>query len=605
MKKRYNKKSPLKDLSTGLPDITNEKPNKTGGLPSQKDLEKEISDYLSEKYGGRIRVMSQMVFPWQARPDSTDQKKGTDSEKGPKIKFNLKPEELEAYLNRYVVRQDTAKAILATKICTHFNKIAYIQEKGKDPHSIGNIKNNIILIGPTGVGKTYLIKLIAAKLGVPFVKGDATKFSETGYVGGDIEDLVRDLVQEADGDLERAQYGIVYIDEIDKIASSHHISGPDVSRAGVQRALLKPLEETEVDIRVPHDPISQIEAIERYRRTGKREKQSLNTCGILFIMSGAFGGLSDIIKNRFRKKSIGFGADIDIQDEMEWLRHAKAQDLVEYGFESEFVGRIPVIAILKELSEQDLFEILCNPNSPVIMSKKQDFRAYEIDLKFEEDALRLLARQAYQEHTGARALVSVVERVLLPFEKKMPSINISFLVVTSNLVNDPERELQELLENLKDKARLRRYQAMLAEEKQILISRLEQEELPRWEDSKLKFTPKRLDLVAHLSLKEDLDFKEASERVQIWIGQIKSYEASFFRRCGLRINLEEDAVDSLLYSCLDDSSNLYTQCERLCNILEYGLTLIREKTAQDVFNISAEAVDNPELYINRLIRTCY
>ncbi|MCK4425258.1 MAG: AAA family ATPase [Deltaproteobacteria bacterium] len=605
MKKRYDKKSPLKDLSTGLPDIINEKPDKTVNLPSQKDLENEISDYLSKKYGGRIRVVSQMVFPWQAKPDSTDQKKGTDSEKGPKLSFNLKPEELEAYLNRYVVRQDMAKAILATKICTHFNKITYLQEKGKDPHSIGNIKNNIILIGPTGVGKTYFIKLIAAKLGLPFVKGDATKFSETGYVGGDIEDLVRDLVQEADGDLERAQYGIVYIDEIDKIASSHHISGPDVSRAGVQRALLKPLEETEVDIRVPHDPISQIEAIERYRKTGKREKQSLNTRSILFIVSGAFGGLSDIIKNRLRKKGIGFGAEIDTQDEMEWLRHVKPQDLVEYGFESEFVGRLPVIAILEELSEQDLFEILCNSNNPVIKSKKQDFRAYGIDLKFEEDALRIFAYQAYQECTGARALVSVVERALLPFEKKLPSISMSFLVVTSDMVNDPEGELQKLLKDLKDKARLKRYQAMLAEEKQILISRLEEEELPRWESSKLKLTPKRLDLVAHLSLKEDLDFREASERVQLWIEQIKSYEDSFFNRCGLRINLEEDAVDMLLYSCLDDSSNLYVQCERLCNILEYGLTLIREKTAQDVFNISAEAVDNPELYINRLIRTCY
>jgi len=194
---------------------------------------------------------------------------------------------------------------------------------------------------------------------------------------------------------------------------------------------------------------------------------------------------------------------------------------------------------------------------------------------------------------------------LLPFEKKLPSISVSFLVVTGNMVNDPEGELLKLLENLQDKARLKRYQAILAEEKQILISRLEQEESPRWENSKLRLTPDRLDLVAHLSLKEDLDFREASERVQLWIEQIKGYEDSFFNRCGLRINLDEDAVDKLLYSCADDSSNLYAQCERLCNILEYGLTLIREKTAQDVFNISAEAVDNPELYINRLIRTCY
>jgi endopeptidase Clp ATP-binding regulatory subunit ClpX len=604
MQMKHDKKNSLKDTGESF-HITNEEPEKVVDFPSQKDLEKEISDYLSKKYGNRIKVVSQMVFPWQVRPDSTDHQEGTDSKKSSKINFNMKPEELETYLNKYVVRQDMAKAILATKICTHFNKISYLQEKGKDSCSIGRIKNNIILIGPTGVGKTYLIKLIAAKLGVPFVKGDATKFSETGYVGGDIEDLVRELIQEADGDLESAQYGIVYIDEIDKIASSYHMNGPDVSRAGVQRALLKPLEETEVDIRVPHDPISQIEAIERYRKTGKREKQSLNTRNILFILSGAFVGLTDIIKNRLRKKGMGFGAELDSKEEMEWLKYVKSQDLIEYGFESEFVGRIPVISILEELSEQDLFEILCNTNNPIIKSKKQDFRAYGIDLKFEEDALRMLAHQAYQEGTGARALVSVIERLLLPFEKKLPSIKASFLVVTSKMVNDAEGELLKLLENLKDKNRLERYQAILDEEKQILISRLEQEELPRWENSKLKITPNRLELVAHLSLKEDLDFREASERVQSWIKQIKSYEDSFFNRCGLRINLEEDAVDRLLYSCLDDSANLYVQLDRLCNILEYGLTLIKEKTTQSDFKISVEAVDNPELYINRLIRRCY
>ena len=179
---------------------------------------------------------------------------------------------------------------------------------------MGSIKNNIILIGPTGVGKTYLVKLIAKKIGVPFVKGDATKFSETGYVGGDVEDLVRDLVYAADDDLELAQYGIIYIDEIDKIASSGHIwGGPDVSRTGVQRALLKPMEETEVDLKVAHDPVSQIQAIEHYRRTGKKDKRTLNTRHILFIVSGAFNGLDKIVKERLSKQEIGFRGQDDLQ----------------------------------------------------------------------------------------------------------------------------------------------------------------------------------------------------------------------------------------------------------------------------------------------------
>ncbi|NIA08732.1 MAG: AAA domain-containing protein [Nitrospiraceae bacterium] len=574
-------------------------------LPSQKDLEREISNYLSKKYGDRIRVVSHMVFPWQARPDDTGQKKGTDQSEGPEIYFDLKPEELEAYLNRYVVKQDTAKAVLATKICTHFNKIAYLHKKARDRNPIGNIKNNIILIGPTGVGKTYLLKLIAAKLGVPFVKGDATKFSETGYVGGDVEDLIRDLVEEADGDLKKAQFGIIYIDEIDKIASSSHISGLDVSRAGVQRTLLKPLEETEVDLHVPHDPISQIEAIERYRKTGKREKRSLNTRNILFIVSGAFSGLSNIIKNRLARQSIGFGAEIDNYDDIEWLQQVKPQDLIEYGFETEFVGRFPVIAVLKGLTEDDLFEILCNPNNSVIVSKKQDFRSYGIDLKFEEDALRLLAHQAYQEHTGARALVSVVERALLPFEKKLPSIDMPFLTVTRAVVSDPNKELQRLLENPDNAIRLGRYQSLIAEEKEVLIRRIKKEEISLWKDSELTLTPKRIEFVAHLSLKDDLDPKEASKKVLSWMQQIKSYETSFFKRCGVRISIEEDAIDRLLGDCLENSSKLYIECERLCNILEYGLTLVKEKTAQEAFSIPAEAIENPELYINKLIRQCY
>jgi ATP-dependent protease Clp ATPase subunit len=184
-----------------------------------------------------------------------------------KIDFKLKPEELEAYLNQYVVDQPEAVEVLATKICTHFNRMRLEIEEGvKNDLALGNIKSNILMIGPTGVGKTFIIKLIANRIGVPFVKGDATKFSETGYVGGDVENLIRDLVHEADGSIPKAEYGIVYIDEIDKIASSQGSWGPDVSRTGVQRNLLKLMEETEVDMKVPHDL--------RFRRPGGDRPQA-------------------------------------------------------------------------------------------------------------------------------------------------------------------------------------------------------------------------------------------------------------------------------------------------------------------------------------------
>ena len=274
--------------------------------PDHKQLERQLSEYVAKKYSAKARQTAPEFCPLPGM-DGQDEE-GVWS----RINFDMRPEELVAYLDQYIVRQDEAKAVLATKICTHFTRAKYLSKHaGHDPaDGVGLIKNNVLLIGPTGVGKTYMVKLIAAKLGVPFVKGDATKFSETGYVGGDVEDLIRDLVHEADEDIELAQYGIVYVDEIDKIASSRNLIGPDVSRTGVQRALLKPMEETEVDLKVAHDPISQIQAIESYRKTGKREKRSVNTRHILFVMSGAFSDLPEVVKRRLNKKEMGFGAKV-------------------------------------------------------------------------------------------------------------------------------------------------------------------------------------------------------------------------------------------------------------------------------------------------------
>jgi len=367
--------------------------------------------------------------------------------------FDVKPEELENYLNQYVIRQYEAKGILATKICTHFNRLNLPDDDADD--DVGSIKNNVLMIGPTGVGKTYLIKLIARELGVPFVKGDATKFSETGYVGGDVEDLVRELVREAGGDIARAQHGIIYIDEIDKIASSRNASGPDVSRSGVQRNLLKLMEETEVDLKSPHDLASQMEAMMQMQRTGKIEKQKINTRDILFIVSGAFSGLDDIVARRLNKGAIGFqlrtqpedaeGGTKETDEKEELFRQVRAEDLMEYGFESEFVGRLPVVAVLSPLIEEDLLEILRSPKSSVVRAKKRDFRAYGIELDFEDEALQIFAARAIEEQTGARALVSVVEKALLKFEKSLPSAPVTSFTVTGDVLRDPASHLRRLL----------------------------------------------------------------------------------------------------------------------------------------------------------------
>jgi len=204
-----------------------------------KEIQKDISDYLAKKYGRRIQFGGLAPIPEPAGEKMDEGEKEKTSEPL-SINFEMKPEELKSYLDEYLVRQDEAKEVLATKVCTHFNRIKMfeLRSKGRRYEGVGEIKNNIMMIGPTGVGKTFLVKLIAKKIRVPFVKGDATKFSETGYVGGDVEDLVRDLVYEANGSIELAQYGIIYLDEVDKIAASSNLVGPDVSRSGVQRALL-------------------------------------------------------------------------------------------------------------------------------------------------------------------------------------------------------------------------------------------------------------------------------------------------------------------------------------------------------------------------------
>ncbi len=385
-----------------------------------------------------------------AQPEAAGPGSGEQTQE-PKEEFNfhLKPEELEAYLDQFVIQQPEAKAILSTKICTHFNRLNLPPDPEED--LLGNIKNNVLMIGPTGVGKTYLIKLIARKLGVPFVKGDATKFSETGYVGGDVEDLVRELVREADGEIEKAQHGIIYIDEIDKIASSQSSVGPDVSRSGVQRNLLKLMEETEVDLKAPHDIASQMESVIQMQQTGKLEKKKINTRHILFIVSGAFAGLDEIISRRLNKGAVGFRlnpADKDEGDKAEALfRQVRAEDLIAYGFESEFVGRLPVVAVLDQLECEDLYRILHTPKSSVILAKKRDFRAYGIEVEFEDGALRLLARRAHDEQIGARGLVSAIEKVLLNFEKKLPSTRIERFSVTAEIVEDPQPGLQKLLED--------------------------------------------------------------------------------------------------------------------------------------------------------------
>jgi endopeptidase Clp ATP-binding regulatory subunit ClpX len=571
-------------------------------LPDPKEVEKEISEFLSEKFGGRVKLIAPMVIPQEAPVDD----KGKPARKK-KINFSLKPEELEAYLDLYVIKQDEAKAILATKICTHFNRIQYAESFEEENQPIlGNIKNNILMIGPTGVGKTYMIKLIAQKIGVPFVKGDATKFSETGYVGGDVEDLVRDLVGEADDDIELAEYGIIYIDEIDKIASSNNLIGPDVSRTGVQRALLKPMEETEVDLKVAHDPISMLEEVERYRKTGKRRKRVVNTRNILFIMSGAFDELAEITKKRIVNQGIGFGASVKSHAEsLDYLKYTRPEDLIRFGFETEFIGRLPVISLFEKLSEDDLFAILKNPNNPVILSKKLDFRAYGIDVKFDDRALRALAQLAYQEGTGARALVSVIEKVLVKLEKRLPSTDIKKLPVTEKVVKDPEGALQEIVSKANSAKWERLYEKIVQDEKDSIKKYVQAYQAVLTDRYDMVLTRSRRSLIADVYAMSTFDMNAVMEKISRDYDQIKNIQDYFSETHDLDVTLAEDAIDVVIGQMKASQTGLRNFYKKLTSDFEDGFQLIRDRTGKSNFVVTKEALEDPEQFLNDLVKEMY
>jgi endopeptidase Clp ATP-binding regulatory subunit ClpX len=470
---------------------------------------------------------------------------------------------------------------------------------------VGRIKNNILLIGPTGVGKTYLIKLIAQKLGVPFVKGDATKFSETGYVGGDVEDLIRELVIQADEDIELAEHGIIYIDEIDKIASSQHLLGPDVSRTGVQRALLKPMEETEVDLKVPHDPVSQMQAIEQFRKTGKREKRTVNTKNILFIMSGAFNGLADITKRRLQTQEIGFGAAIHSREnDFQFLKKVKAEDLIQFGFESEFVGRLPVIAVLDPLEVEDLYEILKNPNNPIINGKKEDFRSYGIDIRFEDESLHIIAERAYPEKTGARGLVSVLERVILPFEKKLPSTDILQLAITEDIVKSPEAEMELLIEEPGAARNAEIYRKLIEREKSTVRSQVFSLR-KNFTENPLVFTPERTDLVLDYHVKAAVPAEAVFKEVLTNYNQIRMFEADFYEKHGFKVHFNEEAINEIISRALNLGRSAAEICRDISADYDYGFRLIADRSGQTQFIMPRDAVVAHQKYLDELIRDSY
>jgi len=521
--------------------MTEDDDKQTGG----EDLGRQLQEMLKQ---ARVQFMP---FPGSAPQDAAaPPDSGEDEDAGAQAlerigAFQLKPREVRDYLDRFVIRQDEAKKVLSVAICDHYNHVRRCLE---DPRAAQEeyAKQNVILLGPTGVGKTYLMRCIAKLIGVPFVKADATKFSETGYVGYDVDDIVRDLVRNANNNPDLAQYGIVYIDEIDKIATKATAGGRDVSGRGVQTNLLKLMEETDVNLQSQTDLVGQMQSIMEMQRGGRPRKRTINTRHILFIVSGAFDGLHDLIRKRVSSGAIGFGAgrESGVSDDV-LLRDVATPDFIGYGFEPEFIGRLPVRVVCENLTADDLEKILLQSEGSILRQYVHDFRGYGIDMTIDPAALRRVAERAALEKTGARGLMTVLENILRDFKFELPSTTIQRLLIDAEALDRPREVLEAL-------------------------------------------------------------FKEhaAAQRENLR-GEVARFAERFAASSGLTMTFSGDAVEAIVEESLATHKTVRAICEDTFRDYEFGLKLIHRNTGQQQFAVTAETVQNAVEEISRWVRESY
>ncbi len=515
--------------------------------PQDPDKKKENQEdnflnFLTEKLGSGF--ITAMPRPQRPDPGADEEARREEEERIRKaLDFNLSPKEVKEHLDRFVIGQEEAKKILSVAVCDHYNHVRLDHQNPTPEREY--VKQNIILLGPTGVGKTYLVRNLATLIGVPFVKADITKFSETGYVGGDVDDLVRELVRAADGNMELAEYGIVFLDEIDKIAASAEAISRDVSGRGVQTGLLKLLEETEVPRRSPMDMTGQFQEMMEVQH-GRKKKRTINTRHILFVVSGAFTKLEDIVRKRMNEGRVGFHSldgTLDALDSQgNILLGAKTRDFISYGFEPEFIGRLPVRVALNDLTEDDLFNILKHSEGSILHQYRENFEGYGIKVAFADEALRAVAVRAKEEKTGARGLVTVLEEKLREFKFHLPGGAVKSLAVTEELVVDPKDILEKLLED-PDYAR----------------------------DG----------------------FAEA---------QVREFESEFEREYGHRITFDGDAVKKAVQAARAAEEPIGDYLTLRLADYSYGLNLIRKKTGENDFRITADMLDRPVEALEEWIR---